>query len=382
MEKTSMIYKWRNRFFMISLICCSTLYAQHTCVFVGSFNWSKDSAGIFVYELDTVAGTLHKVTDYTGISNPSYLTVSSSGKYIYACTESKTPNAGSVSSFKFNYKDKSLRFINSQPSNGENPVYLDVSQDGMFLIEANYTESSFSIYPLSPDGSIYFTARHLQFTEGSHVNATRQDTSHVHAVVFSPDGKFIFLTDLGADKIRVYRFEDSSELLFPISPSFLTTYPGSGPRHLTFHPNGQFAYCIEELTGSIEVYRYNNGRLSYLQRILTHPDELKEGFESSDIHVSPDGQFLYASNRGKENNIAIFSIAANGTLQSKGYQSTLGIHPRIFALDESGKFLIVSNVTTGNLVVFRRDVKTGLLEKTSEITGLKNPSCVKIKRYN
>lgn len=378
-----MIGQLRNTLFILFLIGGSTLYAQHTCVFVGSFNWSKDTVGIYVYELDTVHGTLEKITDYTGISNPSYLTISSSGKYIYACTDSKTPHAGSVSSFEFNYADKSLRFINSQPSKGENPVYVSVTQNEKWLVEVNYTESGVSFYRLLPEGHIDSIAQHFQFIEGSNINKIRQEKSHVHAAVFSPDDKFIYFTDLGADQIRCFAFDTTkSQLLIPVAPNSVTNYPGSGPRHFTFHPNGHFAYCIEELNGSIEVYRYKNGRLTYLQRIITHPAEQTEGFESSDIHISPDGNFLYASNRGKENNIAIFSITNNGALISKGYQSTLGIHPRIFALDESGKFLIVANVTTGNLVVFRRNVKTGLLEKTGEVNGLKNPSCVKIKRYN
>ena len=375
------IRQLRAYFFIMSILCYCKLYAQQTCVFVGSYNWSKDSVGIYIYELDTTRGTLKKITDYTGISNPSYLTISASGKYIYACTESKTPNAGSVSSFAFDYKKKSVHFINSQPSNGENPVYVNVNQNEKYLIAANYTESSVSVYPILPDGHIDSIAQHFQFTEGS-INPIRQDRSHIHAAVCSPDNKFIFLTDLGADKIRCFAYNSFPQLLTPASPKEVRTYPGSGPRHMTFHPNGKVAYCIEELSGSIEVYAYANGQLSYLQRMMSHPEELKEGFESSDIHISPDGNYLYVSNRGKENNIAIFSILMDGKLESKGYQSTMGKHPRIFAMDESGKFLIVANVNTNNLVVFRRDLHTGLLQMTSEITGLKHPSCVKMHTYH
>lgn len=369
-------------FLIIGVIRSIHLCAQHTYVFIGSYNWSKDSEGIYVYELDTLRGKLEKITSYTGISNPSYLTISANGKFIYACTESKTPHAGSVSSFEFNNTDKSIRFLNSQPSIGENPVYVSVHKDAKWLVSGNYTESSISLYPVLSDGRIDSVAQHFEFSEGS-IDVARQDRSHVHATVFSPDSNFLLVTDLGADKIRCYGFDTlKAKPLVPLTQSFFNTYSGSGPRHFAFHPNGNYAYCIEELSGTVEVFKYNNGNLSCLQRIITHPEQQKEGFESSDIQISPDGQFLYASNRGKENNIAIFSITSKGTLIQKGYQSTLGEHPRMFALDESGKFLIVANVTTGNLVVFRRDKITGLLERVGEVSGLKNPSCVKIKRYN
>ncbi|WP_427874689.1 lactonase family protein [Flavobacterium sp. MMS24-S5] len=134
------------------------------------------------------------------------------------------------------------------------------------------------------------------------------------------------------------------------------------------------------MAGQISVYNYENGVLNKIQRIATHSDKIKEGFESSDIHISPDGKFLYATNRGKENNIAIFSIDENGHLKNIGYQSTLGKHPRIFALDESGKFLVASNVLTNNVVVFKRDSKTGLLKKIGKEIKMENVSCVQIKQ--
>jgi 6-phosphogluconolactonase (cycloisomerase 2 family) len=156
---------------------------------------------------------------------------------------------------------------------------------------------------------------------------------------------------------------------------------GGGPRHFTFHPNEKFAYCIEELTGTVNVYKYENGKLDSIQRVNTHSEKYKENFESSDIHISPDGKFLYASNRGEENNIAIFAIQNDGKLKIVGYQSTLGEHPRIFAIDETGKFLIVTNAVSGNVFVFKRNVKTGLLKKVGNKLKIKSVSCVQIRRY-
>jgi len=182
--------------------------------------------------------------------------------------------------------------------------------------------------------------------------------------------------------VRIYNF--NSEKAEPLQPSpqpFTKAVSGSGPRHLTFHPNGKFAYYIEEMGGAVSAYAYNNGRLDSIQRIYTHPETLTDGFESSDIHISPDGKFLYASNRGKENNIAIFSVAQNGTLTPVGYQSTLGNHPRIFAITPNGKFLIATNVNSSSVVVFKRNALTGLLTKTGKEVTIEHVSCVQIAEY-
>ncbi|HEU4789148.1 MAG TPA: lactonase family protein, partial [Flavobacterium sp.] len=303
------------------------------------------------------------------------------GNYIYACTDTKTPNGGSVSSFEFKPQNKTLTFINSQKSGGENPVYLSVHKNGKWLVNANYTEGSVAVHSITETGTISPIVQNFSYLEGS-INKERQDRSHVHSSVFSPNYDFIFLPDLGADKIRCYQFDSLQKRPLQEAPyPFTQAVLGSGPRHFTFHPNGKFVYCIEELTGTVSVYKYANGKLDSIQRITAHTDEFKEGFNSGDIHVSPDGRFLYVSNRGEENNIAIFSIENNGTLKTVGYQLTFGRTPRIFAIDSKGKFVIVTNQSTGNVVVFKRDSVTGLLKKTGNEMKVKNASCVQIKEY-
>lgn len=365
----------------ITIFAYINLYSQSTYVFFGSYNLDKATAGIYVYQLDTVSGKLSKTITINGILNPSFLTLSPTGKYLFACTESKTPNAGSVSSFAFNSKDEKLTFINSQKSGGENPVYLTVHKNGKWLVNGNYTEGSVSVYPISEDGTISPSVQNFQFSEGS-INEERQDRSHIHSTVFSPNFDYIFLPDLGADKIRTYKFDNEKSTPLEIAEvPFTKTTLGSGPRHFTFHPNGRFAYCIEELTGTINTYKYENGRLDSIQRINTHSEKYKENFESSDIHISPDGRFLYASNRGNENNIAIFSILQDGTLKNIGYQSTLGKHPRVFAIDQTGKFLIATNAVSGDVFVFKRDVNTGSLKKVGKKLKVKGVSSVQIGKY-
>lgn len=362
----------------IAVFASAHLYSQNTYVFFGSFNWDKSTEGIYVYQLDTNSGKLSKVTSVRNILNPSYLTLSPNGKYVFACTESKTKDGGSVSSFEFNPQKKTLTYINSQKSGGENPVYITVHKNGKWLINGNYTEGSASVYPVSENGMIQPFVQNFQFSEGS-VNPGRQDRAHIHSTVFSPDYNYVFMPDLGADKIRAYQFDqDKKEPLTEIP--FTKAVLGSGPRHFTFHPNGKYAYCIEEMGGAVSVYTYENGKLNNLQRINTHSDQYKEGFESSDIHVSPDGRYLYASNRGKENNIAIFSIQADGTLKTVGYQSTGGKHPRVFTIDPTGKFLIAANTGSGRAVVFKRNPETGLLKKTGK-AKVENVSTVQVREY-
>lgn len=373
--------KQKINFLIITLFLVLNGFAQNTYVFLGSYNRDKSAEAIQVYQMDTVSGKLNKITSAKNIINPSYLTVSPNGKYVYACTDTKTPNAGSVSSFEFNPENKSLTFLNSQRSGGENPVYVSVHKSGKWLANANYTEGSVSVYPLLENGKIDSIAQNFQYTDGS-THKERQTKSHVHSAVFSPQFDYLFLPDLGADKIRCYAFdENQKQPLTEAKMPFTKTDSEAGPRHFTFHPNQKFGYCIEEMAGQISVYNYENGTLNKIQRIATHPDKIKEGFESSDIHISPDGKFLYAANRGKENNIAIFSVDENGLLKNIGYQSTLGKHPRIFAIDETGNFLVASNVITGNIIVFRRNPKTGLLKKTGKEIKMENVSCVQIKTF-
>lgn len=370
----------KQTIFLLTFLLSIHLSAQNTYVFLGSYNRDAAAEAIQVYQLDTLKGELTKITGAKNIINPSYLTVSPNGKYVYACTDTKTPNAGSVSSFEFNPQQKSLTFINKQSSGGENPVYVSVHKNGKWLVNGNYTEGSVSVHPLLENGSIDSVAQNFQYMDGS-VHKERQARSHVHSAVFSPQFDYLFLPDLGADKIRCYQFDKTQKQpLTEAKIPFIKTDPEAGPRHFTFHPNQKLAYCIEEMSGTISAYQYENGTLKKIQRINTHPDKITTGFESSDIHISPDGKFLYATNRGKENNIAIFSIDENGLLTNIGYQSTFGKHPRIFAIDESGNFLIATNVTTGNIVVFRRNTKTGLLKKTGKQIKMENVSCVQIRK--
>jgi len=366
----------------ISFLIGTSLYSQKQFVFFGSYNWDKGSEAVYVYELDNDTGKLSKVASSSDVINPGYITVSSDGKYIYASSDAKTPNYGTVSSFAFDAEKKSLTFLNQQKTGGENPVYVNVDKSGKWLINVTYNQATISIFPLLDNGKIDSMVQNFKFTEGSSVNPKRQEKAHTHSVVFSPDSKTVLFADLGADKILQYPFDASqNKPLIDNKSTFINTKPGSGPRHITFSKNGKLVYSIEELAGMISVYDFSENKLKEIQRIATHPDKITEGFESSDVHISPDGKFLYATNRRKENNIAIFKVLNDGKLESIGYQKTGGKHPRTFAIDETGKFIIVTNVISQDVTVFKRNLETGMLKKFGKPVKLKNVTCVKIKMY-
>lgn len=355
-------------FFLFSVLYVNVLFSQKiskTLLFVGTYTAGKPDSGIYVYEFNSVTGRLKQLAAGKNLVNPSFLAISPNGKYLYACTESKLPHNGNVSAFKIDSVSGKISFINKQSCGGENPVYLTIDKTNNFVIDGNYTEGNVAVFKTNADGSINPYSQIIQFTDSS-INKARQDKAHIHSTVFSPKNDFIYFPDLGGDKIRAFKFETSSTAPLSIADNYTVKTPlGGGPRHFIFHPNGKYAYCIEELSGTVAAYNYSNGKLDTLQRIFSY-SKTQENYGSSDIHVSPDGLFLYASNRWEdENTISIFSIdQKNGKLNLVGHQSTFGDHPRMFVIDPSGKFLLVANLVTNNIVVFNRSLKTGLLTKT------------------
>jgi 6-phosphogluconolactonase len=338
---------------------------------IGTYTGGK-SEGIYVYKFNSETGAFSYVSKQAA-ANPSFLAVSPDQKYVYAVNEDKD-DKGSVTAFAFNKENGMLTFINKQPSGGDHPCYVAVDKTGRWVAVANYTGGSLSVLPAMANGSLG-TPKTTQHT-GKGVVKDRQEKAHVHSTVFSEDNKFLFAPDLGIDKVSVYAFNPGSGKLTERNP--ITTEPGSGPRHLAFHPNHQYVYLAEELTATISVYRYKDGKFTFLQRISALPADYAGSRSGSDVHVSPDGEFLYSSNRGDANSISIFSIdQSTGKLSLKAHQSSLGKTPRNFGLDPSGNFLLVANQHSDNIVIFKRDKKTGLLEDTGKRIEVGNPACVR-----
>lgn len=346
---------------------------------VGTYTSGK-SEGVYVYKFNSQNGDFSYVSTAKNVSNPSYLAVSPDEKHVFAVNENHNneQNGGEITSFSFDKKTGQLTQLNKQPSAGNDPCYISVDKSGKFVIAGNYSSGTASVLPVKKDGSLDAPVSVVQH-EGSGVNSERQEGPHVHCTVLSKDNNYVFITDLGIDKIMIYSFDSKKGKLSPAPTPYIETEPGTGPRHFEFHPNNKFAYLLEELSGGISVYAYKGkGQLDLLQNISALPPDYIGPVGSADIHVSTDGKFLYASNRGESNTIAIFSInQQNGELTLVGHQSTMGKTPRNFNFDPSGNFLLAANQNSDNIVIFKRDKATGLLTDTGKRIEVGKPVCIK-----
>ncbi len=361
-------------FLFVSFFCA----AQNFYLFAGTYT-GTGSKGIYVYNFNATTGKAKCVSNTDSVVNPSYLTVSHNGNYVYAVNETNGDHPGKVSAFSFNKKDGRLHFLNSQFTGGDDPCYVATDANDKWLAVANYTGGSVSIFSINKNGTLQPYSQLIQHT-GSSINKNRQEKAHVHETVFSPDNNYLFTPDLGMDEVTIYKFNPSTKKpLTPSDPSYSAVTAGSGPRHIAFHPDKKFAYLINELSGTIVVYNYKNGKLKQLQEVPTHPVEFKGNIGSAEIIISPDGKFLYDSNRGDENTITIFSIdTITGKLKLQGYQSTNGKAPRNFIIELTGNYLLVANQETDNIVIFKRNKKTGLLKVTGEEIRVPKPVCLQM----
>jgi 6-phosphogluconolactonase len=371
----------RSIFLSFLLVYSLAALSQEHYLFIGTYT-GKGSKGIYVYKFNATTGEAKWVsnTDSATTQNPAFLTIAPNGKFLYAVYEEGGQKNGQVNAYAFDRKKGNLSLINQQSSGGDHPCHVNISKDGKWVTAANYTGGSLAILPVNADGSLQPAAQVIQHS-GSSTNKSRQEKPHVHQTVFTPQNDYLFSPDLGIDKVIIYKLNLASKK--PIQSfsdaKFAASEPGSGPRHITFHPNNKYVYLVEELSGTVCAFHYEKGKLKLQQRIITHPKEFKGTIGSADIHVSPDGKFLYASNRGTENTITIFSIApATGKLSLVGYEATKGDAPRNFMIDPTGNYLLVANQNTNNIVIFKRNITTGKLTDTGKQIQVPNPVCLQL----
>jgi 6-phosphogluconolactonase len=339
------------------------------------------SKGIYVYRLYEEKGRLSYLNEFTnvddnGFTNPSYLTVSANNHFVYAVNENKT---GGVTALSFAPNTGKLIFINSQPSHGADPCHVTVDKDQKNLFVANYSSGNLAVFPLNKDGSIAPMSQNIQ-DAGTGPNKDRQEGPHVHMSLFSPNEKYLLYNDLGTDKINIYRYHASKmPPLTPADQPFVSVKPGNGPRHATFSSEGKYLYLLQEMGGAINVYNYDNGKLTQAQSITMVPDNFKGQVGAAAIHISPDGRFLYASDRGDDNDINVFAVDQDkGQLTFVARYASLGKGPRDFMIDPQGKFLLVANQYTNSVMVYRIDQKTGRLNGAVSNIAIGNPVCIKI----
>ena len=373
---------------VLSLIIIVTMFVscqvskETTLLFVGSYTDKKPGKGISIYEFNNKTGEAVLKFELDSLINSSFLRLSPNGKFLYSVIESQMPHHGKVAAFKVDSLEANISLLNMQDCGGKNPVHLEIDKAGQYLINSNYTDPTLSFLKIQSDGSLSENPQTIKF-EGSSIIEGKQDVPHIHSSNISPEGDYLFVHDLGADKIRKFSIvADKNRNLSLQKDTPLDVTPGSGPRHFTFHPNGIYGYGLAELSGKVIAYKLVKDSLEYLEDYQANRTT-QDMYRSADIHISPDGKFLYTSNRGsEENTIAIFSInLMDGKLKLVGHESTYGEHPRNFAIDPSGNFLLVGNQHSDNIVIFRRDLKSGTLTKLPNELTVRTPASLQMRSY-
>jgi 6-phosphogluconolactonase len=354
--------------------------ASSYLVYVGTYT-AGTSKGIYNYHFDPKTGQLTPIGVAAEVVNPSFLATDPQHRFLYAVTEmgqARGPDAyktnGSISSFSIDRKTGALTFLNKIDSGGGGPCHLVVDKTGKMLFVANYGSGSVASFAIKADGSIGERTGFDQHT-GSSIDPARQKGPHAHAVVLSPDNRFLFVPDLGTDQIKIYRVDAAKGTFTPNDPPFATVKAGYGPRHFTFGRGAKFAYAVCEMGSSVAVFSYDpaKGSLTPVQTISNLPSDFKGVNNSAEIEVDPSGRFLYASNRGNDS-ITVFAIdPVKGTLTNVQVVPTQGNMPRNFAIDPTGKYLIAANQKSNNMVVFSIDPKDGQLKPAGQTLDISSP---------
>jgi 6-phosphogluconolactonase len=354
---------------------------QDFYVYVGTYT-SKTSKGIHVYRLDMNSGELTPDHIVTGITNPSYLAISPQRNFLYSVSEvsdSQGKPTGSVSAFAIDSSNGNLRRLNHVSSEGASPCYVSVDSTGRWVLVANYSSGTIAVLPVQEDGSLG-NASDIKKHTGSSVNPKRQKQAYAHCIIPSPDNRYIFAADLGTDKVMIYKFDAENGTLTENDPPFAQVKPGAGPRHFTFHPTGKLAFLIQELNSTLTSFAYDSsqGTLTEIQTVSTLPKSFTGENTCADVHVHPNGKFVYGSNRGHDS-IAIFALdEASGNMEFIGHESTQGRIPRNFAIDPTGTYLFAANQNTDNIVGFQIDPESGKLTPTGHSVKVSMPVCIRM----
>ncbi|CAI8960890.1 6-phosphogluconolactonase [Pseudomonas sp. IT-P4] len=362
-----------------------TAMAESVQLLVGSYT-AGQSQGIYRLVFDSGTGQIDaSPLQVIKSENPSWLTLSKDRRHLFVVNENgpgQTDPVGRVSSFAIDPKTHALSLISQVQSLGSEPTHSSLSIDGSHLFVSNYSVAedpggTLAVLPVTADGKLKPVVQ-MSSHPASRVNPERQASAHVHSTIPSPDGKYVFANDLGADKVFAYRFDPKAnpELpLTPATPAFVQLPPGSGPRHLLFSADGKHAWLTMEMSAQVAVFDYHDGQLEQTQMVDLAAGQPVSDKAAAALHASADGKFLYVSNRGTANQLLVFAIdPATGHLSELQRRAVEGDHPREFSLDPSGKFLLIANQKSNQIVVVERDARTGLLGKTVQKLPMDAPS--------
>jgi 6-phosphogluconolactonase len=356
--------------------------SKEMLLYVGTYTTSG-SEGIYIFTLNTITGQLNKIHTIKDVVEPSFLAIGKSRKYLYAVNETETyegKQSGAVSAFAIDQKTGSLEFLNKQPSMGGAPCHISTSDNEKFVLVANYFGGNVTVFPTEDSGKLGEPVEVIQHS-GSGPDKERQSSPHPHSIILSKDNQFAFVADLGADKVFIYQFDDRTGKLKPNpSQNYYQTKAGAGPRHFKFHPNGKLAFLINELNSTITSFAFDKrkGTLKEMQTVLTLPVSFSGANSCADIHIAPNGKFLYGSNRGHDSLVIYAVEQRTGEMKYVGHVSTEGKKPRTFAISPDGKTLIAANQSSDSIIVFSFNEKTGMLKQTKNSAKVSMPVCLKL----
>jgi 6-phosphogluconolactonase len=361
---------------IITCLLVFSLYAQAQKfnMLVGTYTSPTKPDGIFVYEFDSQTGKA-TLKSQVAVESPSYITLSPDEKFVYAVSEGRSANVNALS---FDKKTGALKLINQVKSGSGGPTYISIDPSAKYVFAANYGGGSLTAVPVEANGSLGADIQDIK-----HVGKSiKKNKPYVHSAVVSPDGKFVITCDLGNDTINVYSF-DAKKRPTPLAPvQSIAVAPGAGPRLSTFSPNGKFVYIMSELNSSVNVLSYKKGHFNLIQTENALPTGYTLLADGADANVSPDGKFLYVSNRKDVNDIVIYSInKKSGKITYIGREPSQGKESRTFRIDPTGNWLLSTNQQSNDITIFKRDLKTGLLTFSSKME-LARPGCIQFAKLN
>lgn len=348
------------------------IQSQENVVYVGTKS-NQGNQGIYLLNFERSTGKLTLRNQFIDAKNPSFLAISPDKKTLYAAEEN---NPGSISALSIDKNTGELTYINAVSSEGAGPCFVTTDRTGKWCFAGNYMSGNMAVLPILSGGGLGKASQIIQH-DSAFPGLNKDGKPHIHSINIAANNRDVFVVDLGTDRIMCYKFNHKTGKLVPSKTPHLNAEQGAGPRHFAFHPKSDYAYCIMETNNTITAYKYQDGSLIPFQTINTLPSNFNEISYCADIHISPDGRYLYGSNRG-HNSISIFTISQKtGALSLIGHQSTFGIYPRNFAIDPSGEYLLVANQKSDNIQVFNIDNKTGLLTSNYQEIKLFGPVCLK-----
>lgn len=342
---------------------------------LSGYTGTNAGKGIAVYRFDTQSGSVNFLSQFEGVDNPDFLAVSNNRKFVYSCNVDPKGGEAQVAAFKFDYITGKLELINKQPAGGVNPVHIILDKTGKNVIISHYSSGSLTVLPVNKDGSLGSVSQAIRYTgSGPHRN---QKGPHVHSSMLSENGKKLLVADLGTDHINVYDY-DSGKPQPIITESIVTetTSPGDGPRHMEFSPDRKFLYVIQELSAFVRVYNYDNGKLTFVQAINMMPADFAKN-SAADIHLSSDGNFLYASNRGGANNIVQYAVNKSDGKLTFVNKFDVSKAPRGFTIDPSGNYLLSAGQEGNSINIFKIDKTNGKLVLTDNKIDIPQVVCLK-----